>query len=89
LEVLELESYLDLLRLDETEPCLRVCPSIVKAFCFIFQSRSVNYISVLVSDVLLVWLDEASLIKNLAVKLEFQRMYFAKVKVVTRIVASY
>ena len=77
LEILELKSYLNFLRLYKAKTCLRVSCSIVKlppilSQSLFFQSRDVNHVSVLISDVLLIRLDEACLIEHLAVQLEFE-----------------
>jgi hypothetical protein len=84
---LKLECYLDFLRLDETKACFGVCSGIFKILGFVLKCRHIDYISVFVSDIFLVWLNKASFIEDLAVKLEFKSMGFAKVKVIAWIVA--
>ena len=72
LEILELKSYLDFLWLDYAKTCIRVCggimelPPILPQSLF-FQGGDINHVSVLISDVLLIGLYEASLVEHLTV----------------------
>ena len=93
LEVLELKSYLNFLWLDKAKPCLRVSGSIMELppvlpQCLLFQGRDINHVSVLIADVLLIGLYEASLIEYLAVKLEFEGKRLAEIEIRARVIAG-